>query len=318
MPNHGVFVNTTTSLGSEFNGAAPFLTGLNAPRGADGNEVAPNIRWMTIRSDNNDKYAQPDGVWIGQRGTPTERRLRRPGPAGARENVVIPGVDHRETAFSAKAFAEMWRFIAGRPPSTLAITPEPLVVLDGIVSGLGLDNAQGNFATNLPLVQARVAVYDTDPATGERLGDAAHRRTIGADGHWGPFHADGRATHEFVIEAPGYATTHIYRSPFPRSSDIVSLRAERLPDAERKAVSLVVLTRPRGYFGVPRDHIVLDGTSPPAGIPTGVAGVSTARSAGHRCAGACGRVGEFNAERIVVGRAWPAADNHIVMLELTS
>ena len=85
---------------------------------------------------------------------------------------MIAGVDHRETAFSAKAFAEMFRFLAGRPPATLAIVPEAIVVLDGIVSGLGLANAQGDFATNLPLAGATVEVYATQAATGERLGSS--------------------------------------------------------------------------------------------------------------------------------------------------
>ena len=315
VPNHGVFVNEATGLGSEFNGAGPFLRGLNAPQGGDGNEVTPGIRWMTIRSDGNDKYAQPDGVWIGQRGVPTHVGFDGPALKGA-QNVVIAGIDHRETAFGEKAFAEMYRFIAGSPPATTAIVPEASVVLDGIVSGLGLDNAQGSFATNLPLVNATVEVYATDATSGERIGPTKHRRTIGADGRWGPFHADGKATYEFVIGAAGYATTHVYRSPFPRSSQIVSLRAERLADADRDALSVVVLTRPRGYFGVPRNHISLDGASPPAGIQVGVAGLSTARL---KIADAAGRavVGEFDGERIV-GRAWPAADNHIVLLELTS
>ena len=120
-----------------------------------------------------------------------------------------------------------------------------------------------------------------------------------------------------MIAAPGYATTHVYRSPFPRSSSVVSLRPERLADADRDAKSLVTLTRPRGYFGVPRDRIALDGTSPPAGIPSGVAGVSTARAEAAPTRASAPIVGEFNDERIV-GRTWPVADNHVVVLELTS
>ena len=313
-PNHGVWSNPAFLPGSEFNGAGPFLVKLNAPQGAAGNEVTSGVAWMTIRSDNNDKYAQPDGVWIGARGTPTNVTFDGPALKGA-ENVVIAGVDHRETALSARAFAEMYRFIAGRAPATLAIVPEARVVLDGMVSGLGLDNREGNFATNLPLAGATVEVYPTDPATGLRLGPAAHRTTVGGDGRWGPFIADPAARYEFVIAAPGYATTHVYRSPFPRSSSIVSLHPERLADADRDARSLVTLTRPRGYFGVPRDRIALDGTSPPAGIPSGVAGVSSARlkvaDAGERSV-----VGEFNDERIV-GRTWPVAGNNVVVLELT-
>src|SRR6185437_6111305 len=51
VPNHGVFVNREAALGSEFNGAGAMLSRLNAPRGAEGNEVERGIRWMTIRSD---------------------------------------------------------------------------------------------------------------------------------------------------------------------------------------------------------------------------------------------------------------------------
>jgi len=315
VPNHGVWANPGFLPGSEFNGAGPFLLKLNAPQGAGGNEVTPGVAWLTIRSDNNDKYAQPDGAWIGARGTPTNVSFDGPALKGA-ENVVIAGIDHRETAFGVKAFAETYRFIAGKQAATLAIVAEPRVVLDGVVSGLGLDNRQGSFATNIPLAGATVEVYATNAASGERLGPPVHRKTVGADGRWGPFVADGSARYEFVIAAPGYATTHVYRSPFPRSSRIVSLRAERLGDAERGAAAVVAMTRPRGYFGVPRDRIVLDGTSPPAGIPPGVAGVSEAKL---RLADATSRpiAGEFNDERIV-GRVWPAAANHLVVLELTS
>ncbi len=312
-PNHGVWANPGFLPGSEFNGAGPFLTRLNAPQ-ADASEVTPGVEWMTIRSDNNDKYAQPDGVWLGARGTPTNVSFDGPALKGA-ENVVIAGIDHRETSFSPQAFAATYRFIVGRPPTTVAIVPEPRVVLDGTVSGLGLDNREGNFATNLPLAGATVEVYATNATTGERLLPAVHRKTIGADGRWGPFVADGAARYEFVIAAPGYATTHVYRSPFPRSSSIVSLHPERLADADRDANSLVTLTRPRGYFGVPRDRVALDGASPPTGIPSGVAGVSTARV---KVADAAPRsiVGTFNDERIV-GRTWPVAENHVVVLELT-
>ncbi|HZV94061.1 MAG TPA: alpha/beta fold hydrolase [Caldimonas sp.] len=314
VPNHGVFVNREAALGSEFNGAGAMLSRLNAPRGAEGNEVEPGIRWMTIRSDHEDKYAQPDGVWIGQRGKPTHVTYEGPALRGA-ENIVIAGVDHRETAFSPKAFAEMYRFIAGRPPATLDIVPASPVILDGIVSGLGLGNTQGNFATNLPLVGATLEVYATNPDTGERIGAPRHRRTIGSDGHWGPFTADGTTRYEFQIAAPGYATTHIYHSPFPRSSDIVNMHPDRMTEADRMAGALVIFNRSRGYFGVPRDHVVLDGKSPPEGIPTGVPGVSSAR---EKIADAASRtvVGEFDGERIV-GHTWPAAQDQLTVLDLT-
>lgn len=315
VPNHGVWADPAFAPNSEFNGTGPFLTALNAPRSADGDEVEAGVRWLTIRSDNNDKFAQPDGAWIGRKGTPTRIGFDGPALRGA-ENVVIAGLDHRETSFSAKAFAETWRFISGRPPTTLAIVAESPVVLDGTVSGSGLNNVQGSFATNLPLVGATVEVYAVDAGSGERRGDARHRKTVASDGRWGPFAADGAASYEFVVAAPGYATTHVYRSPFPRSSSVVSVRPERPADADRDARAIVTLTRPRGYFGVGRDRIVLDGTSPPGGLVAGVAGVSSARL---RVGDVVGRavVGEFNEERLV-GRAWPAAENHAVVLELTN
>ena len=313
-PNHGVWADLTRAPGNEFNGAGAFLTALNAPRGPNGDEVAAGPKWMTIRSDNNDKYAQPDGVWIGAKGTPTNVGFDGPALKGA-ENVVIPGIDHRETAFSAKAFEAMFSFITGKAPTTPTITPEARVVLDGKLSGYGVDNSTGSAPSNLPLAGATVEVFAVNAATGERNGAAVHRKTVGADGAWGPFTGDAQTSYEFVISgAPGYAVTHIYRSPFARSSAIVHLRAERLPDADKTALAVVTLTRPRGYFGLPRDQISLDGQNPPPGVPPGTAGISASKV---RIADTAGRpvVGMFNGERIV-GRAWPAANNELTLLEL--
>lgn len=314
-PNHGVWADPGFLPTSEFNGAGPLLTALNRP-GATGLEITPGVRWLTIRSDGNDKYAQPDGRWVGAPALATRVGFDGPALKGA-TNVVIPGIDHRETAFGAAAFAETFRFVAGRAPTTLQALAQPRVVLGGIVSGLGLDNrpGSGDFVNNLPLAGATVEVYATDAATGERLGAALHRQTVGADGRWGPLVTTSKTALEFVVGASGYATTHVYRRPFPRSSDIVQLRGERIAAGDRDAAAVVTLSRPRGYFGIPRDEIVLGGQSPPPGIPAGVAGVSTAKV---RYADAAPRtvVGRCNAEE-VVGRSWPTAGNHVVILELT-
>lgn len=312
-PNHGVQANPKANPGNEFNGAGPFLQGLNAPQGPNGDEVTPGVKWLTLRSDGNDKYAQPDGAWLGIPGVPTFVSFDGPALKGA-ENVVLEGADHRETSFSARAFEQAYRFITGKAPATLDITPEERVVLDGKVSGYGVDNLRGAAPSNLPLVGATVEVFATDPATGQRRGAALLRKTVGADGRYGPLATDASTPLEFVISAPGYAVTHIYRAPFPRSSNIVHLRAERLTDADRQAAAVVTLTRPRGYFGLPRDRVSLDGKTPPAGISPGVAGVSAARV---RLNEGLGRtvVGEFNGERIA-GIAWPTAENHLVLLEL--
>ncbi|GMN79763.1 hypothetical protein GmRootV512_39710 [Variovorax sp. V512] len=47
-----------------------------------------------------------------------------------------------------------------------------------------------------------------------------------------------------MLDVPGQGTTHIYRSPFVRSSGVVNLRTERLAPAESGAGAVVVFTRP--------------------------------------------------------------------------
>jgi pimeloyl-ACP methyl ester carboxylesterase len=313
-PNHGVQANAALRPMNEFNGAGPFLTALNN-QGAPGVEVTAGPRWMTVRSDNNDKFAQADGAWLGAPGQPTNVTVAGPELKGA-QNVVLGGIDHRETSYGPQAFEAAYRFITGRAPAPLPVQPEARVVLDGQVSGQGLGNdpAQGAYATNLPLAGATVEIYATDRVTGERRGAAMWRKTVGTDGRWGPFQTDAAGTHEFVISAAGYAVLHVYRSPFARSSDLVHFRADRLADADKGAGAVVSMTRPRGYFGLPRDRVVLDGQDPAPGIPRGVAGVAASKiklPAGEQRA----VVGQFNGERIV-GRNWPAADNHLVLLEL--
>lgn len=317
VPNHGVWHEMPgMSGGSEFAGAGPFLRALNAPKNAAGDEVTGPVKWLTLRSDSNDKYAQPDGLWLGKRGQPTGVTHAGPELKGA-TNVVLPRVDHRETSFSPAAFDATYRFITGRAPRTQEIVPEQRTVLSGKVSGLGVsstDPASGSFANNLPLPGARLEIHATDPATGGRRGAPAHTQGIGSDGSWGPFTAQPGTPYEFVISAPGYATTHIYRSPFPRSSAYVNMRPQRVTaEADRSAASLVILDRPRGYFDPGRDRMVFDGQNPPPGALPG-AGVSSSRirpALPPRAVAA-----EFNGERIV-GRNWPMAEGHVSVLELT-
>lgn len=315
-PNHGVWAIKGFREANEFSGTGPFLTALNAPKNAAGDEVAGPVKWMTIRSDNNDKFAQPDGLWIGAKGTPTNVSFDGPALKGA-NNVVLPRVDHRETSFSQAAFEATYRFITGKDATTSMIQAKTPIVLNGKITGLGLvptDPATGNYSNNLPLPGARLAVYATQPTTGERLGEAVHSNTVGADGEWGPFTAQAGVPYEFVVSAPGYAATHIYRSPFPRSSDLIHLRAERAAAADKDAKSTITLTRPRGYFDAERDTMSLDGKALPGVPPTG-AGVSSAKLS-LADEGVRPITAVFNGEQIT-GRTWPATENRVVVLELT-
>ena len=304
-PNHGVFA-LDDLLGSEFNGRGAFLRGLN---GGD-SEVTPGTAFLTLRSDGMDKYAQPDGRFMGKPGVPTNVTAEGPELKGA-TNLVLGTIDHRETAYHPRAFREIYKFIAGREPARIAITPEQTVRLGGLVTG-----AVDGVPTNRPVAGATVEINYVDRESGERRGDVVHRATTGADGRWGTATVDPTSPLEIVLTSPDAPITHFYRSPFPRSSDVVHLRAARpfIP-ADKDAGAVVIMSRPRGYFGLPRDTVLFDGQEPAdvhPGVPTDAA--ATLRLP----ASEIGRnvVAQFNEERIVA-RAWPASENRIAVAEMT-
>ena len=304
-PNHGVF-DWNDNLGNEFNGRGPFLRSLNEGE----SEVTAGTAFLTLRSDALDKYAQADGRFVGKPGTPTGITAEGPALKGA-TNLVLGALDHRETAFHPRAFREIYKFIAGREPSRIDIVPEAAVKLSGLVTG-----TPGGVQTNRPVTGASVEIYRVAPETGERLGGAVHSSQTGADGRWGPAQVDPIWPLEIVLTSADAVTTHFYRSPFPRSSDIVHLRAARpLAAADAGAGAVVLMSRPQGYFGLPRDIVLIDGKEPADVKP----GVPTDSVASLRLPAAeIGRpvVAMFNQERIVA-RAWPAAENRIAVAELT-
>ena len=267
-PNHGV-VARPSGLDNEFNGMGYFLKGLNAS-----SEVDPDVKFVTIRSDTNDKYAQPTGEALGFPGEPTGVGYDGPELRGA-TNLVLPGLDHREVAFHERAFRELYRIFTGGEPKRLEIRPEVKPVLDGMVSSY-----ENEAATNIPFAGARLEIYEVEAASGNRKGDAMHEVVTGDDGRWGTFEASPTAFYEFVLSTEGYPTLHYYRSPFPRSSRYVHLRLAPLSailgdDADERTGSAVTMTRPRGYFGHGRDRFTLGGDVPD-GINEGVPSTSVA------------------------------------------
>jgi hypothetical protein len=305
VPNHGVFA-WDGGLGNEFNGKGPFLHGLNE----GDTEVTAGTSFLTLRSDGMDKYAQPDGRVVGKPGTPTGVTFEGPALKGA-TNLVLGAVDHRETAFSPRAFREIYKFIAGHEPARIAITPETEVKLSGLVTG-----TPGGVQTNRPVADATVEIYRVSPDSGERMGGPILASKTGADGRWGPVQVDPTWYLEMVLTEPGAPITHLYRSPFPRSSDIVHLRAAKpLGKADVGAGAVVRMSRPRGYFGLPRDIVLLDGKEPTDvkhGVPAD--SVTTVRPPAAEAGRAVPAI--FNEERIVA-RAWPASENRITIAELT-
>ena len=123
--------------------------------------------------------------------------------------------------------------------------------------------------TNLPVAGVVVSISEVDPTTGARLGVPVHQMTTGADGAWGTLTGKPTASYEFVVQQPGGPVRHIFRSPFPRSSSVVSIRLT--DDAPLANQGLVIFTRPRGYVATGRDTHLLDGAPVPGvkpGVPT--------------------------------------------------
>ena len=303
-PNRGVF-DWEHSPGSEFNARAAFLRRLNA---GDADTVE-GVAMLAIRSDN-DLFAQPDGRFVGRPGTPTGITQDGPMLRGAR-NILLPGLDHRETAYHWRAFREQFLHIAGREPWRLDVPDEPRVTLDGLVTGL-----ESGAPTNRPVAGAIVEVFRVDAETAERTGPAIHRRETGADGRWGPVAVSARDLLEIVLAAPGHPVAHYFRSPFPRATAVLHLRPPAaLSEADRAAGCVVRLTRPRGYFGWPRDVVLMAGEAV-AEAREGVASIALATR--RFPAAAAGRAVRcvFNGEE-VTARAVPLAENRIAIAELT-
>lgn len=242
-PNHGVMIMPPT-INNEFNANGPFLTKLN-----QGSESIDGVRFQTIRSDKNDKYAQPG---VGFEG---------PELKGA-ENIILPGLDHREVAFHRLAFAEMYRFLTNNKPQTLEPTPLPQSTISGLVTGFA-----NNAATNLPLANAKLNVYALDPQTKQRKPGPLLTTTTDQTGTWGPLTVDPATPLEFEMEAEN-RTVRIFRSPMPRSTNILNLRF--YPAAAARNANLVA-ARPQGYWSKGRDPLTLDGSPVEeilAGLPT--------------------------------------------------
>ena len=263
-PNHGVFAIPTVQPDGEFNGVGPYLRALNR-----GSEVVPGVKFLALRSDSLDKYAQADGAGLGMKGTATNVDATGPALRGAL-NVVLPGTDHREVAFGPAAFRAQYRFITGRAPTQMDIVSDTVAVLEGMISG----NVNAS-PTNLPLANAVITVHAVDAATGQRIGGPAYRGVTSHTGRWGPLRASPTARYEFEVVSPDSAVIlHVFRMPFPRSSRVVNFRLPAPPASRPDSVS-VLIARPRGYLGLGRDTVEFDGTRA-LGIPPGVPTVDRA------------------------------------------
>ena len=300
-PSHGVIVSDQHMRGSEFNGASPFLRALNTMPGG----VPPGVPTFTLASNGMDKFAQPDGRFIGLPGVATGIDATSPALRGA-TNIVLPDADHLEVAYSTEAFVELYRITTGELPQSTRIRPEVRPTLSGRVSGF-----EAGAPSNIGIAGARLRIFAVDPETARRLGPELHERITPPDGMWGPIEANSETHYEFELTIRGYPTTHIYRPPFPRSSEHINLRPYLPAQADPKAGALIVITRPRGYFDIGRDQIEIAGQAVrgPPDIPS----ESTLRAASPDGPQST-IVVHFNTERIAA-LTWPLAERRVSVIE---
>jgi len=302
-PSHGLIVSKEHMVGSELNGASAFLRALNAMPG----EVPAGVPTFTLSSDSQDKWAQPDGRFLGLPGVPTGIDSLGPALRGA-TNVVLPGADHLELAYSADAFAEIHRMATGEAPANTRIRPEVKPALNGRVSAW-----ENGAPTNIGVAGARVRVFPVESSSGRRAGPLLHERVTGTDGTWGPFEVDPEMHFEFELTVRGYPTTHIYRAPFPRGSDHVNLRPY-LPGADDpKEGALVLVSRPRGFFDPARDRITVGGQT--IAGPPDIPHENVLRAVGP-AGGQVTMPVAYNGERLA-GLTWPLAERRVSVIELS-
>jgi len=274
-------------------------------------------------------FAQPDARWPGSK-TPLPLKDFDSAALKGVKSLLLPLSAQRDGAFSPAMFAATHQFLTGQAASASTVWPQMDLPLDGQVTGMGVPSdqrasASNLFFNNLPVPKARVEVYAVNPVTGLRNSAVLYAKAVASDGRWGPFQAQQGVSYEFVVRAPGYAVTHIYRSPFLRGSQWVHLKASRIADADLPAFAITTLERHGGNLDPTVNHVRFDGLSPPPGVAADGAGVGalvsvpavshlTSAKPQQRAIAA-----ELHTDVIerVVGRTWPAKESQVVRLELT-
>lgn len=214
-----------------------------------------------VNIDGGEADALPGGVptlaiWAGE-GTPGRRIL------GA-TNVTLPNQTHVQAATSAEAFAAMYQFLTGSPPSTTAVRR---------VSGpIEISGRAVLFPQNVGVEGATVQVWEVSPFTGERRGGQARETfAIPADGSFGPFRGVAGKSYEFTIRRQGVAREHrLYYEPFLRSDPFVRLLTSEPGGPidsliersdEHVALTIVRYNELWGDQGSENDVLRIDGTN---------------------------------------------------------
>ncbi|GAB4213443.1 MAG: hypothetical protein Fur007_07670 [Rhodoferax sp.] len=237
-------------------------------------------------------------------------------PANASESAPQAAVTHLPAVarWDDAAFATVWTALTGAPPLWRSIWPEFDQVVSGTVLGLAAEPAPRPGTTgapvvnNRPLAGATLRVYPVDAATGLRTGGLVFEARTDGQGRFGPWHARQGQAYEWVVQASGYAVTHVYRSPMPRGSDSLVLQAQRIADDALRAHSIVFVQRPgqaQGASGDTDAELRLDGQAPAPHrllLPKAPSRAVVAEALAPQ-------------QERVVGRTLPAKDNHVTVLQ---
>jgi pimeloyl-ACP methyl ester carboxylesterase len=179
-------------------------------------------------------------------------------------NVHLNDQSHVQVSTSAETFAAMYRFLTGEAPQTTDVAPQP--------GTIQLAGRAVTFPDNVGINNARVEVFELDPATGRpRSTQPVATFTISQDGAFGPFNGRGDAYYEFrLTRGDTERRHHLYFAPFRRTDLNIRLLSQN-PGSwldlliERNAQHSALLAYRNkewwGDQGAASDRLTINGTS---------------------------------------------------------
>ena len=165
-----------------------------------------------VNIDGRTSTAPPGGVptlaiWAG---------LGAPGRAiGGATNVTLPGQTHVQSATSAEAFTEMYRFFTGEDPRTAGIVAAGQVTIAGRAV---------IFPQNTGVPDATLELWRVSGRSGQRKFKRPEASiAIGGDGSWGPIKVERGKHYELALLRAGARTHHFFYEPFGRTDHLIRL-----------------------------------------------------------------------------------------------
>ena len=132
-------------------------------------------------------------------------------------NFYSPDQSHVQVATAAETFGQFYKFFTGHRPRTTDVVPER-------PDRVRISGEANLFPSNQGAEGAKLDIWEVNAHTGARVGRHPKATfTIGADGAWGPFRANGNKRYEFALSFGSVSTHHFYYQRFLRSDHLVRL-----------------------------------------------------------------------------------------------